>query len=192
MENYEFQDAFGGLKIVSEGDLREMAAKGEIQPDTLVRRAGGMNWAKARVVQGLVFAAETAHLPASTGPVRPVTSATHGSSAADPKAERLVAHWRRLAICSSAFRWITGLAGVVLLGLGLIHGADLGFRNTGVDLSLPPWLRPGMLVSALPAGEMSELVVIVVECGIGATVLLVSLALRFIQLSAESKVASHR
>jgi hypothetical protein len=182
MEQYEYQDAFGSIRSVSEEDLKTLASQGAIHPDTLLRKAGGMTWAQARVVQGLTFAPHKAHL----GPgyaQRPVAS----PASADAK------RWSSLAWYAAALCIVFSVAGLVLLLLGVANVGQLGLDAFGTTVSLPDWASASTLCAvgeqaATACGVLSTVKV----CGMAGCALFIAVSSRAIQLHATAKAKTLR
>lgn len=177
MEQYEYQDAFGSIRSVSEEDLKTLASRGEIHPDTLLRKAGGMTWAKARVVQGLTFAPHTAHLGPGAAK-RPVAA----PAAANAK------RWSSLAWYAAALCIVFSAAGLALLLLGVANVVQLGLDAFGIAVFLPDWASASTLCAggeqAAPAcGVLSTVKV----CGVAGCALFIAVSSRAVQLHAAEK-----
>ena len=176
-DQYEFQDAFGTLRVVSEPDLRELAAKGEIHTDTLVRKAGGMNWAKARVVQGLAFAPHTSHL----GPSK---SKRHGAGLLVPPDSK---RWRSVAWYACLLRVPFAIVGLLLLASGLMHATLLGLSSAGISVDLPQWTSGTCLLGSGETGAPGDLTLAVRAFACGFVALFFAVSSRALQLHASAK-----
>jgi hypothetical protein len=182
MEQYEYQDALGSIRSVSEEDLKTLASQGEIHPDSVLRKAGGMTWAKARVVQGLTFAPHTAHLGPGNAK-RSVASPT----TADAK------RWNSLAWYAGALCILFSAAGLILLILGVANVGQLGLDAFGTTVSLPDWASASTLCAGgEQAATACSVLSTVKVCGLAGCALFIAVNSRAIHLHAAEKAQTLR